>query len=115
MALNASWLAALVVVVGIAMATRSDFAGTNGSAGPTIVGLTVPAILLATWRLREPLIASLTVLAAATVSCVVAWSVLHDESSTAAIGVPAPGIYAAFLVVIGVAIHARARRARKSE
>jgi hypothetical protein len=109
-ALGLGWLAALTGLVVVANATRSAFAGTNSGAAPTIVALTAPAILLAAWRLHDPLIAWLTIVAAATVSCVLAWNVLHDEHSTAAIGIPYPAVCAGFVVLVGIAIQDRLRR-----
>jgi hypothetical protein len=109
--LGLAWFAALTVAAGVANTTRSDFAGTNDSAAPTIVALTTPAILLAVWRLRDPLIAAITMAAAGTVSCLLAWNVLHDEHSTAAIGIPYVPVCAGFLVLVGIAIQDRLRHA----
>ena len=114
MALGCGWLAALSVVVGIATETRSDRAGTNGSAGAAIVVMTVPVVLLAAWLLREPVAAFLTFSVAATFSCWIAWDVLHDGSSIAAVGVPGPAVIGAFVVVIGIALQGFIRRIRAS-
>jgi hypothetical protein len=107
MVLGLGWFVALIAVVGIALGTRSEAAGTNDASGPTIVVLTVPVILLAAWRLRHPLITWLTIGAAGSVSCVLAWNVLHDTHSTAAIGIPYVPVCAGFLVLVGIAIQDR--------
>jgi hypothetical protein len=87
------------------MSTRSPFAGTNDRVGPAIIAFTIPAIALSVWRFRHP--ALIVVFAAgAVISCVTAASVLNDTSSTAALGVPAPGVYALGVVLVGIVAQA---------
>jgi hypothetical protein len=109
-ALVGVWLVVLTTVVVVTMVTRSDAAGTNASAGPVIVAFAVPAIALAVWRLRHPIVTIVTIAAATLVSCLCAASVLNDPSSTAALGVPAPGVYAAGVVMVGLAVQSFAVR-----
>jgi hypothetical protein len=108
--LSAAWFVALVATVARALATRSELAGTQDSAGPMIVVLVMPLMIASGALLRHAVIAVVTLVAACVVSCALASSVLHDQSSTAAIGVAAVPVWTAAAVVIGVVIDRSLRR-----
>ena len=111
-ALGAVWLLTLVVVAQVALATRDPgYVGTQDSAGPTIVAFTLPAIGFAIWNLRQRVVGVLTIVVATVVSSCCAWTVLFDTHSTAAIGIPAPGIYAIVIVAAGIVLEGGVRRA----
>jgi hypothetical protein len=114
-ALGTAWLVALSAVVALALATRTDDVDLlDNATGPWIVALTVPWILLAAWRLRSVAIASITFLAAAAMSCDLAWATLHDRSSTAAVGLLAIVFYSGAIVLLGLTVQAVVRVARRS-
>jgi hypothetical protein len=96
------WLLALAVTVASTLATRSEFAGTRDAAGFAVIIAVLPAMALTVWLLRLRVLVALAVPVAAVVSCVLAADVLNDQSSTAALGVPAVGLWAA--IVIGLAL-----------
>jgi hypothetical protein len=109
-ALGAAWLLTLAVVVQVALATRPDDVGTQDGAGLIIIAFTLPAIVLAIWQLRRPVVVVLTFAVAAAVSSRVGWSVLFDSHSTAAVGVIAPGISSLVIVASGVVLEGVVRR-----
>jgi hypothetical protein len=94
------------VVVEVTLATRSEFAGTNDGAGRAILVTTVPVGVLAACVLRRPVMCVLTFGVAGYASCALASSVLRNESSTAALGVPVPAIASLVIVVVGIALQA---------
>jgi hypothetical protein len=103
--LGGAWLLSLCAVVFTTIATRSPLAGTNDRVGPAVIAFTMPAIALAVWRFRHPALIVIVV-AATVISCVTAASVLNDTSSTAALGVPTPGMFALGVVLVGLALQA---------
>jgi hypothetical protein len=78
--LGVAWFVALVVVVVVTVATRSKAANAEGYSGWVVLVFTAPGILLATWRLREPTVAVITVSIAAIVTCALGADILRDDS-----------------------------------
>jgi lipopolysaccharide export LptBFGC system permease protein LptF len=84
--------------------------GTQDSAGPAILVFRLLAIVFAIWNLRQRVVGVLTIVVATVVSSYCAWAVLFDTHSTAAIGIPWPGIYAIAIVAAGIVLEAGVRR-----
>jgi hypothetical protein len=108
--LGLAWLTALIVVVAYTVATRSDLAGTNDSAGTALVVATAPAIAVAIWILRTPVVTIVAVVLGAFVTCALATSILNDESSTAAVGLIVVPVVSVVVVGIGVGFEVMAER-----
>jgi hypothetical protein len=98
------WFAALTTTVVTAYVTRSTFADVNGLGGVFIVGSCLLVIGVASGLFRSAFLLGLTALAAGFLGAMVAWNVLHDESSTAALGVIAPAITSGVVAFVGIAI-----------
>ncbi len=112
--LGLAWLTALIVVVVYTLATRSDLAGTNDSAGTAIVIATAPAIAVAMWILRTPVVTIVAVVVAAFVTCSLAMSILNDESSTAAVGLIVVPVVSLLIVGTGMVFEVLAERREKA-
>ena len=111
------WLATLIVTVATAYVTRSTFAEMNGFGGVFIVGSCALVIAVTCGLLRSPVVLGVTAVVAGPLGSMVAWNVLHDESSTAALGVLAPAMASglAALVGVGVDVFVSTRRTRSPE
>jgi hypothetical protein len=107
------WLAVLAAVVADTLASRSEFAGTQDSAGPAMVVLVLPAVVASVAMLRHRVVAPLTFLTAAAASCLLAANILNDQSSTAAIGVLAAPMWTTLVVIAGIALDRITRRATR--
>ena len=62
-----------------------------------------PCQRIEAWQLRQPVVALITIGVGAVATCILAWSVLFDDSSTAALGVLAIAFYSLVIVGAGVA------------
>jgi hypothetical protein len=98
------WFATLNVMVLTAYLTRSSFADVKGLGGVFIVGSCVLVIAVTCGLLRSAFVLGLTACAAGFLGSMVAWNVLHDESSTAALGVIAPAIVSGLVAFVGIAL-----------
>jgi hypothetical protein len=108
----AAWIVTVTVTVLIAFATRSHFAEVNPIGGVFIVaGCAAVAGILAA-LMRPVVIFGAVAAIATTVGSLLAWNVLHDESSTAAIGVIGPPLIDAFIAFVGLGIAAVSDRSR---
>jgi hypothetical protein len=96
------WVAAVLVTVLTAFATRSRFADVNPVGGGFIVVGCAVVAALTVGLIRSPLVLGATAIVAAALASAVAWGVLHDESSTAALGVIVPPMLTAFVAFVGV-------------
>jgi hypothetical protein len=107
-AIGLTWIGIVVVTIGAAFATRSRFAEVNGLGGFFIVVGCSFVALVSTFLVRRPMVLILVGTVAAAAGLVSAWSVLHDESSTAALGVFAPPLLSGVVAAIGIGIGALA-------
>jgi hypothetical protein len=103
------WVAAVLVTVLTAFASRSRFADVNPVGGAFIVVGCAVVAALSVGLIRSPVVLGVTAIVAAVLGSAVAWEVLHDESSTAALGVIVPPMLTAFVAFVGVFV-ARTRR-----
>jgi hypothetical protein len=109
LAIGVIWVATVLITVVTAFATRSGFADVNPAGGAFIVVGCAVVAALSIGLIRSPLVLGVTAIVAAVLACAVAWGVLHDDSSTAAIGVIVPPMLTAFVAFVGVLV-TRTRR-----
>ncbi len=107
----AAWIGTVTLTVLIAFATRSQSADVSPLGGVFIIaGCALVAGLCA--ALMRPVVIFCAVAAiATTVGALLAWNVLHDESSTAGIGVISPPMIDALVAFVGLRITTRNDRA----
>lgn len=102
----AAWIGTVALTVLIAFATRSHAADVNPLGGLFIIaGCAVVAGVCAA-LMRPVVIFGAVAAIATTVGALLAWNVLHDESSTAAIGVVSPPVIDALIAFVGLRITA---------
>jgi hypothetical protein len=100
------WLAVVTAIVVTAFATRSSFAEVNPLGGVFIVVGCAIGIGIAVALIESPLRLAIAAVAGALFASQVAWGVLHDEHSTAAIGVIVPPFVNGIVAVLGAGIDA---------
>ncbi|MDQ1477759.1 MAG: hypothetical protein QOE62_2988 [Actinomycetota bacterium] len=106
------WVTAVLVTVLTAYVTRSHFADVNPVGGVFIVVGCAVVASVSVGLIRSPLVLGVTAIVAAVWASIVAWGVLHDESSTAALGVIAPPMFSAFVGLLGIGVSSLARTSR---
>jgi hypothetical protein len=111
--IGAIWVAAVLVTVLTAFVTRSRFADVNRLGGGFIVVGCAVVASVTVGLIRSPFVLRVTAIVAAMSASIVAWDVLHDESSTAALGVIMPPMLTAFVALVGVLV-TRASRGMSS-
>ncbi len=103
----AAWIGTVTLTVLVAFATRSAAADVNPVGGVfIIVGCAVVAGVCAA-LMRPVVIFGAVAAIGTTVGALLAWNVLHDESSTAAIGVISPPVIDALVAFVGLRITTR--------
>jgi len=113
-AIVALWICIVAATVVSPYATRSTFAEVDALGGVVIV-IGCAAVALVTLPLvRRLVVLALTAGVAAILTSTIAWAVLHDESSTAAIGVLMPPFVSAGIAIIGIAVNASLDRAARA-
>jgi len=112
--IGAIWLAAIVATIVTAFATRSSFAEVNPFGGVFIVVGCAIGIGVAVVLIRSPIVLAVTAVAGAFFASQVAWTVLHDESSTAALGVIVPPFVNGIAALVGAGLGAVVERRRHS-
>jgi hypothetical protein len=112
--IGALWLAAVAAIVVIAFTTRSSFAEVNPLGGVFIVVGCAVGVGIAVALIRSPVVLAITAAAGALFASQVAWSILHDEHSTAAVGVIAPPFMNGIVAVLGVGLGAVVEYRRRS-
>ena len=100
------WIATIAATVLVAFTTRSEFAEVNPGGGTFIVVSCGAIAGVSAWRIRDMRVLWVTAAIAAIIASFVAWSVLRDESSTAAIGVLGPPFLSGCVAFIGSLISA---------
>jgi hypothetical protein len=100
------WLAAVAAIVAIAFATRSSSAEVNPLGGVFIVVGCAVGNGLAVALIRSRVVLAITAVAGAFFASQIAWGVLHNDHSTAAVGVIAPPFVNGVVAVVGVALGA---------
>lgn len=108
----AAWIVTVTVTVLIAFATRSHFAEVNAIGGVFIVAGCAAVAGLSAALMRPVVIFGAVAAIGTTVGSLLAWNVLHDESSTAAIGVITPPMIDAFVAFVGLGIATMSERTR---
>jgi hypothetical protein len=98
------WVAAVLVTVLTAFATRSRFADVKPVGGVFIVFGCAVVAAISVALIRSPVVLGATAVVAAALASRVAWGVLHEESSTAALGVMVPPMLTAFVAFVGVLV-----------
>jgi hypothetical protein len=106
------WLTTIVVTVVAAYGTRSTFAEVNGLGGVLIVGSCCFVVVVTSALIRSALVLGAAGLVAACIGSMVAWNVLHDQSSTAALGVIAPAVASGLVAFVGIGVDAIANARR---
>jgi hypothetical protein len=109
LAIGVIWVATVFITVVTGFATGSRFADVNPAGGVFIVVGCALVAALSIGLIRSPLVLGVTAIVAAVLACAVAWAVLHDESSTAALGVIVPPMLTSFVAFVDVLV-TRTRR-----
>jgi hypothetical protein len=112
--IGAVWLFAVAAIVTIAFATRSSFAEVNPLGGVFIVVGCAVGIGIGVALIRSPVVLAITALVGAFFASQIAWGVLHDEHSTAAIGVIVPPFVNGVVAFVGAGLGAAVEHRRGS-
>jgi hypothetical protein len=110
--LVALWICTVASTVLCEYVTRSTNAQVNAFGGALIVVTCTAAALIACASVRLFTALVITASLAAILASTIAWAVLHDASSTAALGVISPGIVSAVVTIAGVALSTLIERRR---
>ncbi len=111
--IGAIWVGAVLATVATGFATRSQFAEVNPIGGAFIVVGCAVVVAVTVGLVRSPLVLLVTAVVAGVWASIFAWGVVHDESSTAALGVIGPPMLSAVVATVGIGISALIRTGRR--